>query len=127
VTAFDHERLDVYQVALSFAASANTIANDVAVARTGLADQLRRAASSVCLNIAEGAGEFSPKEKARFYRIAKRSTTECSSILDVVKAWTPEVSLEDDLRSRLVDARNTLLRVVGMLIRLVKRVDEAGR
>jgi four helix bundle protein len=45
-----------------------------------LADQLRRASTSIVLNIAEGAGEYSPKDKAKFYRFAKRSAAECSAI-----------------------------------------------
>jgi len=40
--------------------------------RTYLADQLQRAGTSVPLNIAEGAGEYSSNEKIRFYRMARR-------------------------------------------------------
>jgi len=36
--------------------------------RAYLAEQLQRASTSIPLNTAEGAGEFSTKEKARFYR-----------------------------------------------------------
>ncbi len=35
------------------------------------------------MNIAEGAGEYAVDEKARFYRMAKRSATECAGVLDV--------------------------------------------
>jgi len=48
-----------------------------------LADQLQRAATFIPLNIAEGAGEYSGAEKNRFYRIAKRSATDCAGILDI--------------------------------------------
>jgi len=37
------------------------------------------------LNIAEGAGEFAPKEKVRFYRMARRSATESAAVLDVCR------------------------------------------
>ena len=50
-----------------------------------MADQLGRAALSIVLNIAEGAGEFSKKGKARFYRMALRSTTEWAATMDVCK------------------------------------------
>lgn len=50
-----------------------------------LADQLCRAATSVALNIAEGCGEFSSSDRLRFYRISRRSATECSAILDFVE------------------------------------------
>jgi four helix bundle protein len=37
------------------------------------------------LNIAQGNGEYSIDEKVRFYRIAKRSATECALIADVCR------------------------------------------
>ena len=72
------------------------------------------AATSIPLNIAEGAGEFAAAEKARFYRMAKRSATECAAILDVcrrIDALTPGAHNE---------ARGLLLRVVSMLTKLSK-------
>ena len=38
------------------------------------------------MNLAEGAGELSPSEKARFYRMALRSATECAAIIDASTA-----------------------------------------
>ena len=70
----DHEKLDVYRVAIEPVALADDIVEQMPRGRAYLADQLQRAATSVPLNI-EGAGEFSPKDKARFYRMAKRSAT----------------------------------------------------
>src|SRR6187402_2810918 len=74
--SFDHERLDVYQRALEFLDQCDTILEQLPSGRAHLKDQLDRAATSVVLNVAEGAGEFSPDEKRRFYRIARRSATE---------------------------------------------------
>ena len=70
------------------------------------------------LNIAEGAGETSPKEKARFYRMARRSGTECAAILDICARL--------QLVSDLADARELLLRVVSMLIKLGKSQEDPG-
>src|SRR4051812_9875869 len=112
----DHERLDVYGLALEFLVLADDVAGSLAQGRGALADQLRRASTSVVLNIAEGAGEFSRKEKARFYRMALRSATECAAVLDVCRAL--KVAQVEDLLS----GREMLLRVVGMLVRLVRSV-----
>jgi four helix bundle protein len=74
-----------------------------------------RASFSVALNIAEGSGEFSPKEKARFYRMALRSATECAAVLDVLvryEAVDPE---------RHKEGRVLVHRLVGTLTRLVNR------
>jgi len=83
---FDHDRLDVYRVAIEFVAMANNVVEKLPRGRGYLADQLQRAATSIPLNIAEGAGEFSSAEKARFYRMAKRSATESAAILSRARA-----------------------------------------
>jgi four helix bundle protein len=83
MNSFDHEKLDVYQVALEFVATAGEILESFPPGRHDLVDQLNRASTSIVLNIAEGAGEFSRAEKVRFYRMAKRSATECAAALDV--------------------------------------------
>ena len=81
-----------------------------------LADQLRRAATSVPLNIAEGAREYSAGDKARFYRMARRSATESAAILDVCR----ETKLGG---AELVSGvRVLLLRVVAMLTAMVLRL-----
>ena len=68
---------------MDFVALAHRILAALPVGHAGLGDQLRRAATSIALNIAEGAGEFSKPDKARFYRFARRSGTECAAALDV--------------------------------------------
>lgn len=51
----------------------------------GLTSQLRRAAYSIVLNIAEGAGSGSTKEFIRFLDITQRSTFEVMAGLDIAK------------------------------------------
>ena len=120
---FDYERLDVYGVAIDFVIAADAIA---ARATRGqghgdLADQLRRASTSILLNLAEGAGEFASLEKARFYRMSKRSATECAALVEVYR------------RLALIDAeaadraRGTLLRIVSMLVKLVLTTESGDR
>ncbi|MCB0384897.1 MAG: four helix bundle protein [Bdellovibrionales bacterium] len=48
-----------------------------------LRDQILRASSSVALNLAEGSGKPSPKDKRRFYSIALGSLRECQAILRI--------------------------------------------
>jgi four helix bundle protein len=111
---FDHEKLDVYQTAVDWVSLAQDITEALPRGNGNLADQLQRASSSITLNIAEGAGEFSGAEKARFYRIAKRSATECAAILDVAKR---RCSIS---HAHYGQGRSVLLRIVGMLVKLVR-------
>lgn len=53
---FDHERLEVYQVALDFFDLADEIVEQLPRGRGHLADQLSRASLSIVNNIAEVAG-----------------------------------------------------------------------
>lgn len=116
---FDHERMDVYQRALAFVKAANAIRSSLPPGRSALADQLDRAAVSIALNIAEGAGEFARREKARFYRIARRSATECAAILDVVA----ELELSD--REKIGAAKDDVRTIVAMLVGLAKWAEDA--
>jgi four helix bundle protein len=75
--------------------------------------RMQRAASSIALNIAEGAGEYARHEKNRFYRMAKRSATECAAVLD----FGLKLGLIDTKKLR--DARDLLFRIVSMLIKMV--------
>jgi four helix bundle protein len=117
---FDHERLDVYRAAIELVAAADEIAAQLPHGRSYLSDQLRRAAISVPLNIAEGAGEFSKREKSRMYRIALRSATECAAILDVCRL----LNLAD--QRGLDVGRVLLLRIVSMLTRMARSGTGTG-
>ena len=78
-------------------------------------DQLRRAGTSIPLNIAEGAGEWAQNEKCRFYRIAKRSATECVGIISVCRKLE---AIEEQLYQEI---RKLLIRVVAMLTKMAKK------
>lgn len=114
----DHEKLDVYRFAIRFVVLADEIVENLPRGRAYLADQLRRAGSSIPLNIAEGAGEYASTEKARFYRMAKRSATECSSILDILQHLQ---LIDQELFSK---ARELLAPIVAMLIKMIQRLGE---
>jgi four helix bundle protein len=116
---FDHEKLDVYKAAIEFIRITETIIKQFPKGRAYLIDQLQRASSSITLNIAEGSGEFSKSEKIRFYRMARRSATECAGILDICINLN---LIDEELSSR---ARNLLLRIVAMLTKMTQVFSQA--
>lgn len=113
VSMLSHEKLDVYQRAVEFLAAALRIAEKLPRGQAPLADQFRRAAMSILLNIAEGSGR-SPgsADRTRFRVIARGSAMECGAILDVVRLFqiVPDVEW-----SR---AKGLLVRVVEMLSKM---------
>lgn len=111
---FDHDKLDVYQCALAVVDLVDEIIDQMPKGRAHLKDQLDRSATSVVLNIAEGAGEFSPADKQRFYRMARRSATESAATLDII-ARRKHAPAE-----MLAVARGRLERVVAMLVRMTQ-------
>ena len=66
------------------------------------------------MNIAEGAGEYVSKEKARFYRIAKRSATECASVFEILMKLE---LVENDI---YMLGRDFLIEIVSMLTRMIR-------
>jgi four helix bundle protein len=83
---FDHDRLDVYQLAIQYVAEAFEISKDLQKLHRHARDQSLRAAQSIPLNIAEGNGKRSLKDRARFFDIARGSSFECAAIQDVLVA-----------------------------------------
>jgi four helix bundle protein len=79
-----------------------------------LLEELKRAALSIPLNIAEGAGKQGTLERKRYYGIARGSAMECGAILDACRV----LRLADE---QALEARKTLLvRIVSMLTKLCK-------
>ncbi len=109
----DYEKLDVYQRAIEFVACALRIAEHVPRGQSPLADQLRRAAVSIPLNIAEGSGRNRESaDRARFRGIARGSAMESGALLDVVRLF--DVVTEEEWAR----AKSLLVRVVEMLSRM---------
>jgi four helix bundle protein len=110
----DYEKLDVYRCAMNLILALETIIDRLPAGRGYLVDQLRRASTSVVLNIAEGAGEHAPAEKSRFYRMAKRSSTECASIVEICL----HLHLIDEESHRKV--REQVIRISAMLTKMTQ-------
>ena len=82
---FHHEKLTVYKRALEFAAWSQHLIESV-TKKTSTRDQLERSGDSIALNIAEGNGKFSQKDRARFFQIAHGSALESAACLDLLVA-----------------------------------------
>ena len=116
---FDHEKLDVYRESIAFCAWAGELLNAIS-AKAAAKDQLDRASTSIPLNIAEGNGKFSAKDRARFLEIARGSALECAACLDVLVA-RKLAALE-----QVNDAKEHLARIVQMLMGMLRRFSEKG-
>ncbi len=112
---FDHERLDVYRLSIEYVAFSYHIAKGLAGMNRPARDQWQRAAQSIPLNIAEGNGKQSLKDKNRFFEIARGSALECASIHDVLHVCD---AIDEPSTSR---GKSDLKRIVSMLTRLIQR------
>ena len=117
---FAHEKLEAYKVAREFLEVAHAVVRELPRGERAIADQLERAASSVVLNTAEGAGRRPGNEKARFFDIARGSASECAAALDVlaVRGLVRKDSAEK--------GRRLLHRAVGMLAGLARSARQRG-
>jgi four helix bundle protein len=67
-----------------------------------LKERLNRAASSIALNLAEGAGRNGRRDQTKFYNIAMGSLRECQAILELAGISNDgAVNLADSLGARL--------------------------
>lgn len=114
---FDHEKLDVYQEAIGFCGWVGEFLTAI-LAKAAAKDQLDRASTSIPLNIAEGNGKFSPKDRARFFEMARGSALECAACLDVL--LVRKLATEE----QVVLSKERLARIVQMLIGLLRKFSE---
>jgi len=118
---FDHERLDVYRVAIEFVSwVAELMDGPLGEHRGSAAKQLERASTSVPLNIAEGNGKRSKKDRSRYLDIARGSALESAACLDVFVAR--KVMTQADVAF----GKNLLRRIVEMLSKLTTRLLRQG-
>jgi four helix bundle protein len=108
-----HERLEVYQFAIGFVAWSQGLVSSLPAGDPARA-QLERACMSIPLNIAEGNGKSSAKDRARYWRIALGSAFECAAIFDVL------VASESRARDEVCEGKETLERIAEMLIGLLR-------
>ena len=103
--------LRIYPVALSVTADAARIAETINRQDSDLARQLRRAATSVALNIAEGSYSQGKNRRARYFNAlgSARETLACIEVAAAAQFATqdPEVTLR-------------LNHIIGTLVRLTR-------
>jgi four helix bundle protein len=110
---FDHEDLDVYQVALQLVAWLESMLVDFSCS-TDLRAKLDKATTSIVLNIAEGNGRFPGADRAKFCATAYKATIQSASLVDLGAANGAADVL------RVEQGRELLRRIAAMLAALSK-------
>lgn len=82
----DHENTIVYARAIALVTLCSEVIDSFPTGFAFLADQIRRASSSIVLNFVEGNSHTSRAERARYFRSARGSAKEIAGALDVAHA-----------------------------------------
>jgi len=114
---FDHEKLEVYRDSIALCGWVGEFLSKIE-GKTAAKDQLDRASTSIPLNIAEGNGKFSQRDRARFLEMARGSALECAACLDVLVARNLAVP------DQITVAKERLVRIVQMLVGMLRRFSE---
>ena len=109
-----HTKLDV------FISGKNLVLNSYKISkllppdeRFNMTQQLRRAALSIQLNIAEGSSRKSDVERRRFYEISRSSVIEVDTILDIA------VELEYFKKEDLTQTGDLIIKTFQMLSKMI--------
>ena len=79
-----HKNLEVYKIAMNLVKEVYQLTRNFPKEEQFiLVTQLRRAAISVCSNLAEGSARFSKLEKKRFYEISRSSLVEIDTQIEI--------------------------------------------
>jgi len=94
----NHQKLDVYQASKSIVLECYRLSRSLpSDEKFGMISQVRRAALSVHLNVAEGCSRKSEAKRKRFYEIARGSVIEIDAAVDIAKElhYLDTVSVEN--------------------------------
>jgi len=114
---FDHEKLKAYQTAIQFIVWLQPILENIP-RKYAVHDQLDRSSTSIALNIAEGNGKYTGKDRCRYFDISRGSALESASALDIFAAKGLIKQEETSF------GKETLREIVSMLVGLIKRQSE---
>jgi four helix bundle protein len=115
---FLFEKVEVYQRAVGWAEKIETVCDPVLKGNRHLTDQLRRAALSISLNIAEGSGRWHKGDKKQFYLIARGSAYECVPILDLLHR---KKLIDDLVYENFKDEMDVIARMLTKLVQSVEK------
>lgn len=116
VSAFPHEKLDVYRVALAMAALARRIADRIPRGHRNVADHLMRAAENTVLLLAEGANRRGAALKCQRFGESRGECGEVAAAAGLLRA------LEIGGQPEVEELRQLASRVSAMLTRLMARL-----
>ena len=112
-----HKKLEVYKISLLLVKEVYKLtASFPKDERFILVNQLRRAALSVCSNIAEGSSRSSKPDRKRFYEISRGSLVEVSTQFEIA------VLLEYKQDTQLIALENYLESVFRMLSKMINNL-----
>lgn len=115
VVSYPFEKLEAWNASMTFASdvyqASKSFPNE---AQFGLGEQLRRASTSIPLNIAEGAGRHHDKEFLRFLRIARGSLYEVVTNLRLCRLLG---YLSEQQYMRLYQESNRVCKLINGFIR----------
>ena len=112
---FDFEGLKVYQKSKEVNRKVVRFLDDRKVDKIAM-NQLKRASLSIMLNIAEGSGRRTNKEKRNFFVISRGSVFECVAIFDFLKDCEVLSSNEfDDFYNVFEQISRMLYAMIGKL------------
>lgn len=110
-----HTKLDVFKVSKEFSILCyKEIKNFPPDEKYAMVSQIRRAALSVHLNLAEGASRKSAAERRRFYEIAR------GSLIEVDTAFDLAVELKYTNKESLKDIGALMIRCFQLLSRMIE-------
>ena len=109
-----HTKLDVFVISKEFTlACYKETKSFPAEERFSMTQQIRKAALSVYLNVAEGCSRKSVAERKRFYEIARGSVVEIDAALDIA------ASLNFSNKEKLAELGSLLIRCFQLISKMI--------
>lgn len=116
-SSFPHHRLNAYTEAKAAMREIIRISDQIPRGHRPIADQLKRASTSVVANIAEGANRSGAAERRQRFVVARGEAGEAEAWLEILA----ELGIGEE--RELADAAHKLDRVAAMLAGLIQKAN----